>query len=134
MTVGRRVDIAGIGPRPPNARVEAWWPQRDVLANSSVVLGHGGFGTTMGAMQAGVPQVVAPIFTSDQVVNGRYVAAVGAGRATGVGPDAVGWACGQVLTVLTDPAYRARAESIAASIATLPQTADAVAVLQGIGR
>ena len=50
------------------------------------MLGHGGFGTTMGALAAGVPQVVAPIFTTDQVVNGRHVAACGAGVVVEPGP------------------------------------------------
>lgn len=134
MTVGRRVDIARIGPVPANAQVEAWWPQQDVLAHTSVVLGHGGFGTTMGAMQAGVPQVVAPIFSSDQIVNGRHVAAVGAGRVASAGLDAVAWACGQTLTVLNEPEYPANARSIAASIATLPEAAEAIAVLQRLAR
>ena len=71
MTVGRRLDPADLGPWPANARVEQWWPRRDVLAHAAAMLGHGGFGTTMGALAAGVPQVVVPIFTFDQVVNGR---------------------------------------------------------------
>ncbi len=73
-------------PMPANARVEAWWPQADILTQAALLLGHGGFGTTMGALTAGVPQVVAPIFTSDQIINARHVAAVGAGRAVPSGP------------------------------------------------
>ena len=81
MTVGRRFDADDLRPWPANAHVEQWWPQDAVLAHAAAMLGHGGFGTTMGALAGGVPQVVAPIFTSDQVVNGRHVAAVGAGIA-----------------------------------------------------
>ena len=44
-----------------------------------MVVRHGGFGTTVGAVSSGVPQVVVAIFSSDQVVNARHVAAVGAG-------------------------------------------------------
>ncbi len=87
MTVGRRVEPASLGPLPANAHVEQWLPQAAVLAQASAVLGHGGFGTTLGALAAGVPQVVAPIFTSDQVVNGTHVAAAGAGRTVPPGPD-----------------------------------------------
>ena len=53
-----------------------------MLAQAAAMLGHGGFGTTMGALAAGVPQVVAPLFTFDQIVNGDHVAAVGAGLTT----------------------------------------------------
>lgn len=130
MTVGRRVDIAGIGPVPANARVEAWWPQADVLAHAAVVLGHGGFGTTMGAIAAGVPQVIAPIFTTDQIVNAHHVASVGAGRAVRPGPNVVADACAEVLAVLTEPAYRSSAQAVAAATAALPPPADAIAIVQ----
>lgn len=130
LTVGRRVDIAELGPLPVNARVEPWWPQAEVLAQSDVVLGHGGFGTTMGALAAGVPQVVVPTFTTDQVVNARHVAAVGAGRALAVGPDAVAQACREVPVVLGEPTYRAGARAVAAAIAALPPATEAVAVVE----
>lgn len=130
MTVGRRVDIAALGPVPPNARVEAWWPQTDVLAQAGLVLGHGGFGTTMGALAAGVPQVVAPIFTSDQIVNARHVAAIGAGRMVAAGPDAPGRACREVAGVLADPGYRRAAAEVAAGIEALPPVSQALAVLE----
>lgn len=130
MTVGHRVDLEHIGRVADNARVEAWRPQSDVLAAAELVLGHGGFGTTMGALAAGLPQVVAPIFTDDQVANARHVAAVGAGRAVSPGPDVVSRACAEVVPVLDDPAYRANAQAVATAIADLPDPRDAVAWLQ----
>jgi UDP:flavonoid glycosyltransferase YjiC (YdhE family) len=130
MTVGRRVDIAALGPIPTNAHVEAWWPQSEVLPHADVLLGHGGFGTTMGAVAAGVPQVVAPIFTTDQVINARHVAAAGAGRAVDPGPDVVTRACAEVLGVLSEPAFRAASRSIAAAIVELPPAAAAAAMVQ----
>ena len=60
-----------------------------MLAHADAMLGHGGFGTTMGALAAGVPQVVMPIFTSDQLANAEHVAAVGAGIAVPMGPGSV---------------------------------------------
>ena len=53
MTVGRRVDLDGLGPLPGNARVAPWWHQAGLLPHASAMLGHGGFGTTMGALAAG---------------------------------------------------------------------------------
>jgi UDP:flavonoid glycosyltransferase YjiC (YdhE family) len=130
MTVGRRVDLAGLRPIPTNAHVEAWWPQADVLAHADLLLGHGGFGTTMGAITAGVPQVVTPIFTSDQVINARHVAAAGAGRAVDPGPEVVSTACAEVLGVLSEPAFRAASQSLAAAIAELPPAAAAAAMVR----
>ena len=130
MTVGRRVDIAGLGALPTNACVLPWWPQADVLAHAAAMLGHGGFGTTMGALAAGVPQVVMPIFTSDQLSNAQHVAAVGAGLAVPLGPGSVAVAADDVRRLLADPSYAAGARAVAAEIADLPPASDAVAVLE----
>ena len=134
MTVGRRVDPDDLGPWPANAHVEQWWPQDAVLAHAAVMLGHGGFGTTMGALAAGVPQVVAPIFTSDQVVNGVHVAAVGAGLAVAMGPGSVTRAAGEVRTLLADPSYAAAARTVRDAIADLPPPSAAVPVLEALAR
>ena len=129
MTVGRKVDPDALGPLPSNAHVEQWWPQAAVLGHAAAVLGHGGFGTTMGALAAGVPQVVVPLFTFDQILNGDHVAAVGAGLAVGRGPSSVELAAQQVPRLLEDPAYAASARRAAAAIADLPPTAEAVHAL-----
>ena len=50
----------------------------DILGEAAVVVGHGGSGTTLEALAAGVPQVVAPLF-ADQPYNAARVAVVGAG-------------------------------------------------------
>lgn len=81
LTLGRAGDPADLGRVPPNVHVERWWPQRDVLSCASVVVGHGGFGTTQAALEAGVPQVVLPLFSFDQFANAERVAAVGVGVA-----------------------------------------------------
>ncbi len=129
MTVGRRVDLAGLGTVPGNARVVAWWPQSAVLDRASALWGHGGFGTTMGAIAAGLPQVVTPLFTSDQRVNGRHIAGIGAGLAFGPGPSAIRDAAEALPGLLADPAYAATAGQLAAAIADLPSPAAAVSAV-----
>jgi UDP:flavonoid glycosyltransferase YjiC (YdhE family) len=129
MTVGRTRDPVDLGPLPANAHVEQWWPQAPVLAEASAMLGHGGFGTTLGALAAGVPQAVAPLFSGDQVVNGEHVAAVGAGVTTGMGPEAVPAAAAQVARLLADPAYAASARRVATALSELPPPSAAVPVL-----
>ena len=127
MTVGRSFDLDAFGAVPDNARVVPWVPQADALAHASAMLGHGGFGTTMGALVAGVPQVVAPLFSFDQVVNGRHVAAVGAGIT--VDARSVPAAAAEVRRLLEDPAYAERARETAAAIQALPPPSAAVPVL-----
>lgn len=132
MTVGRGVDPDGLGPLPSNARVVQWLPQGQVLAHASAVLGHGGFGTTMGALVAGVPQVVAPLFSFDQRVNGDHVAAVGAGLTTDSSPGGVARAAALVPRLLAEPGFAASARRIAAATRELPPPAEAVPVLAGL--
>jgi UDP:flavonoid glycosyltransferase YjiC (YdhE family) len=132
MTVGRGFDLDGLGKVPRNAHVVPWWPQADVLERASAVLGHGGFGTMMGAVGAGLPQVVAPVFSSDQVANGRHLAATGAGRTTPPGPDLVGRAVTELDKVLEDPLYAVTARDLAADVAALPGPASAVAALEAL--
>ncbi|WP_378723112.1 glycosyltransferase [Microbacterium arthrosphaerae] len=132
MTVGRKIDPDALGPLPSNARVEQWLPQDAVLQQASAMLGHGGFGTTMGALAAGVPQVVVPLFTSDQIANGAHVAAVGAGLTVEPGPSSVKPAAAEVPRLLADPTHAEAARRVAAAIADLPSTSEAVPVLTGM--
>ncbi len=129
LTVGRKVDTAGLGPLPGNAQVEQWLPQDAVLGQAAAMIGHGGFGTTMGALAAGVPQVVVPLFTFDQIINAEHVTAVGAGLAVEPGPSSVESAATEVLRLLADPAYAASSRRVAAAITDLPPTAEAVRTL-----
>jgi UDP:flavonoid glycosyltransferase YjiC (YdhE family) len=129
VTVGNETDVEALGPAPPNVRVERWVSQADVLAQAEAVVGHGGSGTTLGALAAGVPQVVVPLF-ADQPENARRVAAVGAGVAVWADPDTplppmrgsidAGALRDAVIEVLDDPSYRDRATAVAAEIAALP--------------
>ena len=132
MTVGRSVDPHGLGPLPANARVVQWLPQADVLAHAAAMLGHGGFGTTMGALAAGVPQVVVPLFSFDQGLNGAHVAAVGAGLTTPIGPGGVARGASEVPRLLEDPSYADGAGRVAAALRDLPPPAEALPLLAGL--
>ena len=132
MTVGRAFDPGDLGLLPTNARVEQWVPQETVLMHAAAMLGHGGFGTTMGALAAGVPQVVAPLFAFDQVINGEHVAAIGAGLTTGLGQGVVARGAGEISLLLEDSSYTEAAVRIAAALRELPPPADVVPVLAGL--
>lgn len=133
MTTGGAGDVP-VDPVPANAHVESWWPQADVMAQSSAMIGHGGFGTTMLALAAGVPQVVSPLFASDQVANAERVAGFGAGVQLLAGPAAVADLPAALNRVLTDPAFRARARVVAADVAALPEVSSCLPILEGLAR
>jgi UDP:flavonoid glycosyltransferase YjiC (YdhE family) len=60
ITVGTDVDPAELAPFPTNARVEQFIPQAELLPSCSVIVHHGGAGTTFGALAHGLPQVILP--------------------------------------------------------------------------
>jgi UDP:flavonoid glycosyltransferase YjiC (YdhE family) len=140
LTVARRFDCAGLGPIPANVRVEAWVEQTDVLDDADLVVCHGGSGTTFGALAAGVPVVVIPLF-GDQYENGRRIADAGAGLMVEAEPgggegrrrvieeeDAPRVAEGMA-TVLATQSYRECARRIAAEMAatrTVDEALDAL--------
>jgi UDP:flavonoid glycosyltransferase YjiC (YdhE family) len=78
VTVGRTVEPTLLDPVPPSVHVERWVPQAQVLAACDAVVCHGGSGTTFGALRAGVPLVVCPLY-ADNARNGEVVERSGAG-------------------------------------------------------
>ena len=130
LTTGDGADLDGLGPVPPNVHVEKWFPQQQVMAHADAMVGHGGFGTTLQALAAGMPSVVVPLF-ADQPYNAARIAAVGAGVALDGGIPAVADGLGPAIErVLADPSYRAGARRIAADIAALPPVAEAVPLFE----
>ena len=76
LTTGDDLDL---GPVPPNVRVERWVPQLEALAKASLVVCHGGSGTVLGTLAAGIPLIILPMF-ADQTANARTLAEAGAAR------------------------------------------------------
>jgi UDP:flavonoid glycosyltransferase YjiC (YdhE family) len=90
----------------------------DVRAHASAIVGHGGTGTTLGALAAGCPLVVVPLF-GDQPSNAVRVASVGAGVVASL--DGIRAA---IERVLADDAYRGGAERVAEEMRRLPPVDD----------
>jgi UDP:flavonoid glycosyltransferase YjiC (YdhE family) len=132
-TVGREIDPLTLGPQPEHVRVERFVPQAALLQRCDVAISHGGSGSTVGALAAGVPMVLLPM-GADQPDNARRVVALGTGvvlDVTRCTPADVGAA---VEDVLGDPAYRAAARRVRDEIAALPGPEAAVDALEGLVR
>lgn len=131
LTVGRDTDPATLPTTPPNVHIDRWVDQADVLGRASAVVCHGGGGSTLGALAAGAPLVIVPLFTEDQHLNARRVAAVGAGITATSDAASIRSALD---VVLTEPSHRAAAEDVAAELAHHPSTDEApVTLLAGPG-
>jgi UDP:flavonoid glycosyltransferase YjiC (YdhE family) len=140
LTAGHATDIRALGDLPANVHAEAWVPQADALAAATAVVCHGGSGTTFGALAAGLPLVIVPMF-ADQPANARLVESAGAGLAVeptgesrgGVSAPAPGDAplIRQCLeSVLADNSYRQAAQGLATEMSTLPTARDLLHALQ----
>lgn len=130
MTTGRGFDLGELEPIPPNTHVEQWWPQEAVMGAAAALVGHGGFGTTMAALAAGIPQVVVPLFAFDQSVHARRVAEVNAGIQLAGGVTAVTDLPAALRRILDEPAFAAGARTMAAEISALPAIAECLPLLE----
>jgi UDP:flavonoid glycosyltransferase YjiC (YdhE family) len=102
----------------------------DVLPHAAAFVTHGGAGTTLAALAAGVPMALLPI-SADQPINARLVARLGAGLALEGGPAQAPALGGLVRALLDEDGPRAAARRIAGEIAALPPIAAAVDVIEG---
>jgi UDP:flavonoid glycosyltransferase YjiC (YdhE family) len=99
------------------------------MPHAAAMVGHGGSGSTLMAMAAGMPLAVVPLF-ADQPINAARVAALGAGLHLN-GVDALATAVRSLLAV---PSYRAEASAVAAEIASHAPIEDVVGLLRSIAR
>ena len=107
--------------------------QDEVMAQARLVVCHGGAGTTLGALVAGVPMVVFQLF-ADQADNGRCVVAAGAGIAVEargaaaanrtVGPEDTAALREAPLQVLHDPAFAEASARARSAFTALPLIGD----------
>ncbi len=131
LTTGKGLEAGALGVVPDNVIVEEWVPQADVFPRAVALLCHGGSGTMLGGLAAGLPMVVAPMF-ADQPYNASRVQAVGAGVAV-TKPDASSLRAA-LERVLSDGSMRAAAGRIAAGMAALPTVDDAALELVAAAR
>jgi UDP:flavonoid glycosyltransferase YjiC (YdhE family) len=108
------VDPAVIVAR-PNVTVTRWVRHADVLPYCSAVITHGGHGTVIKALSAGVPLVIVPL-GRDQPDNAARVVYAGAGARLRK-KASVSAMRAAVARVIEDPRYRAAAGRMASRLA-----------------
>ncbi|WP_220483884.1 glycosyltransferase [Microlunatus kandeliicorticis] len=112
-------DLDSLGELPSNVRAVGFLPLSAVLPTTTLIVHHGGSGTTAAPLHFGVPQVVLPSFADNPMSAERVVA-----RGVGVSHDPTtldaDTARGLVTQVLDDPSYATAAAEVAAELATQP--------------
>jgi UDP:flavonoid glycosyltransferase YjiC (YdhE family) len=112
---------------PANGRAVAWAPMPALLETSAAVIHHGGAGTAIAALCAGVPQLVVN-GTGDRRHNASLIAARGAGLAV----DEPEISADLIRRVLSDPALRAAAHEVRAEVEAMPPPAALVPSLEAL--
>lgn len=126
-------DVAALGLVPPSVRVMERVPLRVLLPTCDAVVHHGGSGTTLTSLWAGVPQL-ALTFAAEQTVAAERTVAAGAGiHLLGhlADPASIGAAIGKLLG---DSSYRDMANLLCEEIMARPTPARFVADLVELSR
>jgi UDP:flavonoid glycosyltransferase YjiC (YdhE family) len=131
--LGPGKDPAALGARPPNVRICDFIPHRQLLGHCDLVVCHGGAGSVLDALSAGLPLLIVPQ-AADHFYNATRVVAAGAGRSMPHG-DVTAISVGREIDLLLgDARYRDAAAAIAAEIAAMPSATDALAALTALTR
>ncbi|WET80982.1 glycosyltransferase [Amycolatopsis sp. QT-25] len=131
-----RVRPEELGAVPDNVTVRAWISQAELLPHADAVVHHGGSGTTLGALAAGVPQLVLPQ-GADQFANAEALVAAGAAlslRPGELGAEAIAEHTRSLLPHHGNTDHRDAALVIAGEIARMPSPAEVARALPEWGR
>jgi MGT family glycosyltransferase len=126
MSVGRRVDLAALGPAPANFLVAAYVPVPMVklLERASLAITHAGGNSVQECARAGVPQLMYPQ-AGDQFILADRVQQLGAGLRLS-DADIEGGRLREVAgRVMADPSYRRAAAELRESVRKCGGTAQA---------
>jgi hypothetical protein len=117
-----RADLSGLGALPDNVRSVGYLALSAFLPHCSLLVHHGGSGTTASPLFYGVPQLVLPSFADNPMSAQRVV-----DRGVGLSHDPTtldaATAATLVSRLLTEPAFASAAADVRAEIATQPSPA-----------
>jgi UDP:flavonoid glycosyltransferase YjiC (YdhE family) len=133
LTVGSDVDPADFGEQPSHVRVEQYVPQSVLLPHCDLIVCHGGFGTVLTALDAGLPLVIIPI-AADQPDNAHRCADLGVAEVISPEQRTPGAIREAVRTVMRNPRYRRNAERLRDEMRVTPDLNHSVALLEQLAR
>lgn len=127
VAAGPEGDPAALGDLPASVRVERFVDQGAALRHADIAIHHGGTGSLLACLAAGVRQVLTPQ-GADQFVNAARLSELGLGLVVpnDAPADTLDTA---VADLLDDEALLARTEAMRAEIASMPAPEDVVAQL-----
>jgi UDP:flavonoid glycosyltransferase YjiC (YdhE family) len=131
VTTGDALDPAKLR-RPPGMEVHRFVPHVELMPQASLLVGHGGHGTTMQALAHDLPVVVMPMDRfADQPLVGRSLQQAGAGRVVAKKESAQELAP-VIAAMLAEGPHRTAAARLGAAVRGLPGRTRAAEALEGL--
>jgi UDP:flavonoid glycosyltransferase YjiC (YdhE family) len=131
-TIGPELELTSLGAIPPNVRALRFVPQQFVLERCDAALSHGGYGSLMGALARGVPQVALPSGAADEAQNAARLVRLGAGIALAPDERAPEHIAAALRRVLREPGPRWAAQRVAREIEALPPIDEVVGWIEAM--
>lgn len=118
-------EAAGLESLPDNVVVAGWTPLNALLPDCSLIVHHGGAGTSFTALTAGLPQLALPR-GADQPANAAVLAEGGVAEVHPMWTAEPGWVRDTAAALLRDADRRQTARAVQAEIEAMPSPAAAV--------
>src|SRR5712692_8566157 len=123
VTVGPNGDPTSLGPQPSNVHVARYITQDQLLVHCAEVVSHGGSGTFLATLAAGLPQLCVPQ-AADQFLNAAACARAGIGLAIEPGAVSVEHVRTAAERLLSNDTFRTAARRGSEDIAAMPTARD----------
>lgn len=133
LSVGERFAALPWCDRPSNVTLFPVVRQINALRRVDAFVGHGGMGGTMESLALGVPMLVVP-HSPEQLFTGRRVAELGLGRCLDPDDASILRIRKELTELLSEPAYRQRAQAFAPDIAVGGSLSNACDLVEGVTR
>jgi MGT family glycosyltransferase len=133
VALGEHLNVADFRVSSPNITAVNWAPHAELVKRASIVINHGGLGTVKQCIYFGVPMIVFPSIR-DQPGNAARVKYHGLGLVARPRGVSVGQILALVDTVESDPAFKAKAESMARVFREAEESAPGVRVVEQLLR
>ena len=115
LSVGRRVALDSLGAAPANMMLRAHVPQLEVLERASAFITHGGMNSVSESLFYGVPMVIIPQMSEQEIVAGR-TQELGAGMVLSKPEVTADSLRSSIDRILADGNFRQRARAIGDSL------------------
>lgn len=133
VALGPEGDLGALGPVPDNVHVETFVAQSEILGLVDLVVHHGGTGTCLAALAAGLPQLILPQ-GADQFYNAVTLSGAGAARALRNDEQHPGAISAAVSEMLASGRERLMAIRLSREIAAQPGPEAVVGELEHLAR